>query len=180
MIDYGSFVYAGPPRSGTTYFMKVMSEVGLGDGFKAHVHQQARDSGKLSVCTVRHPCQWLQSYYQEIRGGHTGIDAVDVFKGCDFTSFEGFLYSYLYLMPGAVGNMFFSYNADSYLKLEDMPWAIEDFLTSLNVSQFDIIKINNIGPQNISKTLPDFPSPNVIKLIAQSEQELMETYDYLF
>jgi len=153
MIDYGPFLFAAPPRTGSTWFLKACYEVGLGEGFKSDVHTLfPPDARKLKVSLVRHPFNWLISYFAAIQGGHTGIDCVDRLASLDFSgTFVDFIRSYLEKTPGALTNIARTYNADSYLRTEDLPWPFMELVEAAGISEQKARRAVALGRQNPNK-----------------------------
>lgn len=179
MIDYKLFRFASAPRSGTTWMLKACHTIGLGEGQKPAAHVPHRDERcpVLRVSLVRNPCDWLRSYYAAVRGGSTGIDIVDRLARLRIESFERFILSYASVMPGAVGEMFKAYHADSYLRIEDMPWAFAELMESLEVPQHLRQRCYDIPKQNCSPRLPKYNS-RLRRLVARAEREMMMDFDY--
>ena len=67
MIDYKLFQFAAPPRTGLPWFVKAMEMCGLGSELidQAYIPHTSMNKGLLKVGLVRHPCDWLRSYWAE-------------------------------------------------------------------------------------------------------------------
>lgn len=155
-IDYGKFVFASPPRTGGTWFIKAASEAGLGRAFKKDLHIPAsKEEKKLKVSLVRHPCDWLASYYFALRGGQTGVEPVDVLipLAKDCMEFEDFVLCVLDEFPGQVSEIMLYYNSDSYIRTQDLQWAAYDLFTSEEVKASPLKAAPAVanGPQNCFK-----------------------------
>ena len=137
MISYfPHFEFASAPRTGTAWFVQAAALAGLGERTRGNVHLPHEDGREtLTVSVVRHPCDWLASYYTALKVGHVGVPCVDVFRQLQACSFDAFIEEYLETLPGEVGRMMLSYNASTYLRLEDMPLALFDLLAFANVSR---------------------------------------------
>lgn len=183
MIKYDRFYFAAPPRTGSTYFIKCCSEVGLGDGQKATLHEPPpipwKGKGFL-VSTVRHPYDWLCSYYLALEGGATGIHCVDVLVNHAKTSLDvdEFISKYLMYCPGEVGRIFDRYRANSVLRLEDFPWNVVEFFESVGVEHDEACKVSNITPQNARKGHPHIVNKDIRKQVVMVEREICERYEY--
>jgi hypothetical protein len=177
MIDLGPFFYAAPPRCGTTWVINAAVAVGLKEGFKATVHLPPENSTKkkLLITTVRHPCDWLVSYWTSIYPGKIGVPAVDRFADLPI-DFDDFIRLYLTRMPGYVSKMFLIYRADSYIRLEDLPQAFHDVLGSYDIEQRD--RCLTIPKQNFNRK--EFPlwNPSLYDRVLDSEAEAMERFEY--
>lgn len=181
MIDYGTFRFAAPPRTGTTWFLKACSMAGLGEGDKAHVHQPIppKTTG-LTVSLIRHPYDWLCSYYHALRGGNTGILHVDILAVVARSSqdFPSFIKQYVRNSPGLVSKMFDSYHADSVMKTEELKWASLEFFASLNVKQKVLDEIKTLSPQNVGKDTPIKTNTKLRELVCESEDSFCNRFDY--
>ena len=179
MIDYGNFVFAAPPRTGSTWFIKAAAEAGLGKGFKAHVHSKApKDNTGLVVSLVRHPCPWLASYYHVLQGGHTGVPEVDVLetlaRACP--TFDGFVRGYLANFEGHVTKIMLSYQADSYIRTCDIRWGAYELFVTAGVKAKTALRATSHGPQNCGKHSTDW-NPSLWSAVEQSEP-MIEQFEY--
>ena len=183
-VRYDQFRFASIPRSGTTWFLQACEEAGLGKKYKATVHEPFNDSdgGIFKLSLIRHPYDWLVSYFKAIAPGMTGIPVIDKLKfpseewytEYDFASFVNL---YLSECPGQVGRIFESYGADSYLRIEDMPWAATEFFASLGIPPHKRNRCRMISPVNTSKGhIPK--NPTLYRLVMEAEKEMCERYDY--
>ena len=182
MIDYGLFRFASPPRTGTTWFRKACLACGLGDPGRTGVHEPHEDepTSILRVSLVRHPADWLRSYWSSIHPGVIGVSAVDSFRHLGREGgFDRFVRECLQFAPGQVGLMVERYNADTVLRLEDMPWALIELLESLGVPESKSRRCLSLGPQNTSSSglLPAW-SAVLRRRVMAAEEELAERFDY--
>lgn len=181
MIDYGIFQFASAPRTATTWFRKVAFAAGLGERSAAgiHVPHEPR-GGVLRVSMVRHPADWLASYYRTVQGGHVGVGAVDVFMGMAKESkcLNDFLKRYVAEKPGYVGYMFDAYNADTIIRLEDLPWAMQSVLEGAGVKRSLAIKSIRLSPQNVSTGLVSIMHPDLRRKVVEVDSEFCEEYGY--
>lgn len=181
MIDYGTFRFAAPPRTGCTWFLKACSTAGLGEGFKAHVHQPIPpNTTGLTVSLIRHPYDWLISYYYALQGGSTGIVEVDKLSSMARTTLDSthFINSYTRYIPGVVSEIFDSYHADSVMKTEELKWASLEFFDSLNVNQKRLDLIKQLPPQNVGKNLPIKIDTKLRERVCEAEDSFCNRYDY--
>lgn len=183
MIDFGPFQFAGAPRCATTWILHAVSAVGMGDFSKASVHiphqpPKRGETEKLKASMVRHPYDWLASYYAATKLGHTGVPAVDRFQVLPFGSFKTFVEGYLREMPGAVGNIFSSYGANILLKVEDLPWCWMELLSMVGVSEARWRRCEGVTRQNWCQRLPKLDS-RLKRAVMRSEREMVERYEYI-
>ncbi len=181
MIKYKDFFFAAPPKTGSTWFIKCCSECGLGDAQKATLHEPPSIiwSGFL-VSTVRHPYDWLVSYYLSLKGGMTGIYDVDVLAQYARTSLDvdEFIHKYLMYCPGAVGRIFDRYMATTVLRLEDFPWNTIEFFESIGVKPDIAMKVKNITAQNARKGHVHIVNKYNKKRVLNAEKSICERYEY--
>jgi hypothetical protein len=181
MIDYKIFRYAGCPRTGTTWMLQALKAAGLGEGQKTHVHQTF-DSSPINVfhvSTIRNPCSWLASYYAAIYPGCTTLPAVDRFRFANCKTFDDFIRSYLNHTPGAVGEMFATYHANTCLRLEDYPWNVIELLDTFDVPKYKYDLIQSIPALNKTKPekLPRWDT-ELRREVIQAEKAFVERYEY--
>jgi len=183
MIDLGRIQLAVPPRCGTTWALHAAHAAGLGTHTKTTAHipfdHQGRTSRQLQVTIVRHPADWLASFWTAIYTGKIGVPCVDRFSDVAIESkdFTGFILNYVEKCPGTVGSMFEAYRANTYLRLEDMPWAWIDMLRSVGVSKGAAEQVRKIGRINQSTGKP-VVTKMLREVITRSEQVMMDAFDY--
>ena len=179
MINYGSFQFACPPRTGTMWFIGAAQLSGFGAAFKPAAHMPfPPERGKvLRVSLVRHPCNWLASCYSAICERTLTTNHLSAFTRLDISSFDCFVNQYLENIPGSIGELYNRYMADSCLRIEDMPWAFVELLSSLGVSSEMKELCKHIGKRNTSESLPTWDK-RLWRLVMKSESEICEAYDY--
>lgn len=175
MIDYHCFRYASAPRTGTTWFLQAAYQCLGIEGMKASVHLPHCCFDKLCVSVVRHPYDWLESYYYVLQQGCIHVDCVDVFMKLNGKSFKTFLRSYLELMPGKVGSMFFAYQADCFLKLEDFPTAFSLLMDSFEISSREVLELPK---QNVRNRFVLKEAKKWRTAVEQAEKEMMDYFSY--
>lgn len=185
MINYDRFLFASAPRTGTTWFLKAMHTLGLTQGSKATVHIPIRNEYRSThtpiVTMMRHPVDWLRSYYCSIYPGKTGIEVVDCLYDpeCNHPNIDSFLEWYLENRSGQVTKISYLYEGTICMRLEDLPWSFFEFLDLLGISatKQQVEAIKALGSQNTTRVLPDIPKI-LRRKIADSERSLMDNLDY--
>lgn len=183
MIDFQLFNYAGPPRTGTTWMAHAMHASLRIVTYKTQVHVPwtvSQEVGELRVTTVRHPLNWLASYYREIHPGSIGVPVVDQFhKELSTDSFSQFVRDYLDKTPGQVGRVFDAYSADICLRVEDFPFNVIELLRSLGIPYSQAMKAR-IPAKNTAKrkSQPAIWNPALLEAVAVCERDTMERFGY--
>lgn len=178
MIDYPSFQFASAPRTGTTWFLKACAIAGFGEGHKFAVHKHFVGGGpKIRVSCVRHPVDWLRSYFCEIYPGSVGVPVIDQLTSVYAANFGEFIYGVCRDFPGVIGEIFDSYTADSVFRLEDQPHATVEFFGQLGVDSALTEKCRQMNAQNPGKGWADV-TPVMRGRIYEAERDLYERYDY--
>lgn len=132
------------------------------------------------MSTVRHPADWLKSYYATIWPGQIQVSCVDGLRllchGKE--TFDDLIRKYL-LSRWSIGGMFDAYGADVVIRIEDLPWAFVEFLESVGVGRKDRGKCLSVPVVNESK-LGRFPrwNPCLRDRVIESEWNMAEKYDY--
>lgn len=182
MITYPQFTFASAPRTASTWFIKVCADVGLGEAQKAHVHVPPPpdwDVGSMLMVTmIRHPYHWLISYYTALQAGATGIDVVDhrfLKIAREASDVNRFVRLYLKRQPGAVGAMFDDYKATSVFRIEDLPWCVVEFLSSL---EKEAVFASYLPPMNAYNGTPPRPNPKLRAAVVAAEHEFCQRYEY--
>lgn len=181
MIQFNGFVFASPPRTASTWFVKACYECGLGAKQQSKVHEPPpADWNGYYVSLVRHPYDWLVSYHLALEGGYTGIDCVDVFSSLSKESGDvyEFLARYLDEMPGTVGEMFSNYKASTIMRVEDLPWAVIELLESLGVKSKITSKLLEFPAVNCRRGHAHVLDKELRKKIVKAEDAFCEQYDY--
>ena len=179
MIDYGIFLYAAPPRTGSVWFTQAMKQLGFEGRMVGSRHEPFGDvdQTKPLVTMVRHPARWLASYFSGVKGELTGLPLVDRFSSiCVDVSFMKFANRYIEQMPGAVGQLFSSYQASIVQRLEDQPWALSQLLMQLDVPRNKCKQIEHLPVSMPSSGI--FYSTDLRRRVLQAESELADRYDY--
>ena len=184
MIDYKLFQFASPPRTATTWFLRACDTVGLGNGFKSHVHSPPppdhRGKG-IIVSLVRHPYDWLVSYYYGLLGGSVGVTEVDEMaplfrQSRDFWAFGR---RYIRKMPGTISKMFEAYWPTNVMRVEDLPWAAVELFEMLGIKKRLLKDVPRIRPANFTKRSPYVDFPRLRKAVVKAEKEFCDRYDYV-
>lgn len=180
MIEYKNFSFAAPPRTGSTSFLSMANLVGLGERQKTKAHiPPPNNYGGFVVSMVRHPFDFLISYFLALRGGATGVDCVDVFTFArHHDSPESFIRRYLRDIPGQVGKMFDIYQANSIIRLEDLPLAAEEFFESVGVPSSTAKMVSLITPQNARKGQPHIVDKKLRRAVVEAEKDFCDRYEY--
>jgi len=179
MIEFDRFVLASAPRTGTTWFRKAAADVGLGAPAKFNVHiPPPEDYTGFVVTLVRHPYDWLVSYYLSLKGGAIGVPAVDQFCNIARGSYGvyDFLAQYVRLFPGEVSKMFDLYRASSVLRLEDFPWAVISFFETIDATIPTSLKDTPL--QNARKGEYHIPNKKLKQQVVEAEADFCERYEY--
>lgn len=181
MIENKYFQFAAAPRTGTTWFMKACEDAGLGRGFKAHVHDPF--PGRTGLCfrvsLIRHPIDWLASYFANIHGSNLGLLPLEVIRTLPTGDFEQFIQAYLDICPGEVGRIFVMYGADSYIKVEDFPNAFSELLAAFDLSKRTQRRCHLIPVCNQSRKEKPVWNPQLRAAVMAAEEKFMRDFEYL-
>lgn len=179
MINCHRFSYAAPPRTGTAWFHHCLVMAELTTETRDKVHQIPPADPRFNVTVVRHPADWLISYYESLRGGLIGIPQVDRFAQLvtDAVDEKDFAVMVADRMPGAVGEMFAAYRTDTVLRLEDMPWAAVELFKMFGVDATGLMCVRSAPPINARKK-PIYYSEGIRQMVIKAEAEFCERYEY--
>lgn len=159
-IDCELFSFAGVPRTATAWIKRSCLTAGL--KARGNVHSpHSEDDPKIKLSTVRHPVDWMASWWSTFGRDRLFDDFVRVRLASGKT----------------VGSMFDACKADVVIRVEDLPWAFVEFLQSLGLSGRDCeacLKIPRINPSHRRPTW----NPDLLKRVIESESGMMEKYDY--
>ena len=134
------FSFCAPPKTGCQYMRDIirgLRKPGEPGESAATLHIPGIVEGIPSVSTVRDPCDWLRSYFQNII---TPLNQEPVDKFLAYGSpdrkynrysmdhLRKFVQDYLNGPSGLIYSMFMHYPAEHRFRLEDMPEPLEDLL----------------------------------------------------
>ncbi len=174
MIDYKLFSFSCPPGVGGEWFVEAAELCGLG---KVEIKQaydpfNGNQPNQLKVSLIRNPCTWILDCYDRLRcddGDVKLLMGLDANQPIDF-----FIDEYIRKTPGALGRIANRYEADTVLRIEDMPWAFVELIDLLDVPKIMRDRVIGLGKP---KNLYSFRSQHA-KMVANMERELMERYEY--
>ena len=184
MIDYGKFCFGACPRTGSTWVMQAAAVAGFGTGFKSEVHEfPVEDNpGQLTVTLVRHPYEWLISYYFALQGGAVGVSLIDelaplVRAAEDFPSF---VVRYCESFAGRYSEIIRSYHGDSIIRTEDLRSGIIELFRTLLVKEDRLMKIKESSPINVNlnKGHVDCNIRYLQETVRRAEQETYNHFNY--
>ncbi len=174
MIDYDLFGFACPPGVGGEWFLHAAELCGLG---KAEIKQtydpfSGNQPNQLKVSLIRNPCTWILDCYNRLR---CDDGDVKLLMGLNPNQpIDSFVNEYVQKVPGAFSKIASRYEADTVLRIEDMPWAFVELADLLDVPKHMRNRVIGLGKPTFVKPLPR----HLAKLVANMERELMERYEY--
>jgi len=176
MIQYGLFTFACPPHTAADWFIRAAQSIGLGPGFRFHAYEQfhGTDHDRLRVSLVRHPCSWLGECWLSLQKGEIESNHTGYFSMLPKETFQQFVQSYLAKDPGSISRLYNRYEANTYLRVEDLPWAFLELAESLGVPEVMLAKIRQLTTPTQALQLPDYLHCQVI----EAECTIAELYDY--
>ncbi len=161
MIDYGDFQFACPLGAGGSWFYQAMKPLGIPftttTGGIYSPFTDERNGALLRVSMVCHPCTWLFKCFER-RGMNR--------------DFETYLHHYLRNTPGAVSRLFLSYEADSYMRAEDMPWAMYEFMEMIGHKE-----PGKLPPTTALRTIC-LENVHLRREIMKAEKGMADAFDY--
>lgn len=178
MIDFEYFEFATTPRTGTTWFMNAAAEAGLRHGCKADAHNPFENGSarKPRVTIVRHPCDWLRSFYVRIYPAKLSLPT-DNLSNIVANNFDDFIRAYLKSYRGEVGRIFDAYVADICLRTEELNSAFGELCDSVGIIRTRIIRAQKTPPHNCSRELP-FWNPSLRERVLDAEKDILWRYNY--
>jgi len=175
MINYGNkFHFSCAPRVGVSWFVKACQLSGLGPAF---LHDPEPHNGTFRVSLIRHPARWLESVHaartvgwQNVFLGKFGSLGID-------QGLEAFVWQYLQEIPGEIGKLMLGFEADSILRIEDMPAAFIEFATGIGIDPGFFLNIEKMGRTNANPLV--VPMSDVLTgRVVEAEKEMCNEYEY--
>lgn len=181
MIIYDKFVFASPPRTGSSWFMAAAEMSGMKklEGVLPHHPPPAKHDGFV-VSIVRHPYEWLISYYRALGGSEIGVPEVDVLAHCGrlARNTDEFLQLYLTNHRGCVGKIFDVYAAATVYRVEDFPWCALELFHACGADMQQLSKAAKIEIQNHHEYIPEALDPKIRTMVMRAERDFCQRYDY--
>jgi hypothetical protein len=183
-MNFGSFEFASPPRTATSWIRSAAAEAGLMERDRVAVHvphqKSCNSSGVIRLSCVRHPCTWLRSWYAAIYPAIIEVEAVDHLRRMTNPgTFDHVVRQLLVSSPGCIGRMHAAYGADVVIRVEDLPWAFVEFLESVGVERRLRERCLLMPAQNATKPekLPEW-NPCLHARVLVAENEFASKYEY--
>lgn len=178
MIDYdygnGHFHFACAPRVGVSWFVKACQLSGLGPAFS---HDHEPHDGTYRISLIRHPVQWLESVYAAKTVGWNNR-FLGEFVALDIRQdLEAFVWQYLQEMPGEIGKLMLGFEADTILRIEDMPTAFIEFATGIGIDPIYFHNIQRMGRTNVNPLVVRMGKA-LSKQVIDAEKELCHEFGY--
>jgi hypothetical protein len=181
MIVYKDlFAFATAPNTGEVWFTEAYRKMGLVfRGYScpcvihpclAHEQFQPEAESLLKVSLARNPYEWL--HYIWAAGVCEHAERFGTFNKS--MSWLDYLDHYLENHRGSIGKLFLSYEADSYIRREDLPDGLRELLTSLDIGR-------DVGDLLPSFRFPPWRAPldkSARRSVCDSEKELCDAFDY--
>jgi len=164
--------------------MQAATVAGFGVGFKSEVHEfPVEDNpGQLTVTLVRHPYEWLTSYYFALQGGAVGVSLIDDLAPLvrEAKDFPHFVVRYCESFAGRYSEIIRSYRGDSIIRTEDLESGIIELFKTLLVKEDRLMKIKAMPPVNVNlnKGHVDCNIRYLQETVRRAEQETYDHFDY--
>ncbi len=176
MLDYGNFDFVCAPRVGVSWFLKACQLCGLGPSFPK---EPKPHNGKFRVSLIRNPVSWLESIHAARRIGWDSV-FLGKFRTLNVeANLEEYVWQYLQEIPGAIGELMLGYEADSILRIEDMPWGFLEFAAAVGIDPQFFPTIKMMGRTNASPFVLRMPKALANRVMV-AEEVLSCDYEYLW
>ncbi len=179
-VDFGLFRLSAPPRTGLGWVIPALAHCGIKPlgGTNYPFTPPARDTSRITVSLVRHPCTWLESFHENCRGKFFEHKPLREIADVGGESPDEFARTIALVDPGAVWKLYQSYNADVCLKVEDMPWCLTTLLESLGVEDEKLLAIKHFGKTTWRPARTTNLSASVWREVYRSEISVLEHFGY--
>jgi len=177
VIDCKDFQFATASLTGGPWFYQTIMKYGIEDseyyGGVLGKFKKIKDGHKLKVTLVRNPCDWLGLCYKMLLSDCLS-GTLKKFKELNTESLYEFANDYLDKMPGEISRLFFSYEADSYMRIEDMPWAMLEFLEMLGHD----VSFRSFPKIPIQSEFPRIDNEFLRQRVMKAEKGITDAFDY--
>jgi len=178
-IRYSLFEFATLPGTGASWFVQACQYAGFGPSFLNYAHipfSESVHSSKLRVSLVRHPCSWLAHCFVAKKSNLVPLKYMGGFADSPLDNFDSFVEDYLNRMPGAVTTLYRNYQADTFIRIEDMPGAFHELMESFGVPR--TLYGYHVRTPIQNNNLPEW-NPKLRALVAKQEMSIIDEYDYI-
>lgn len=177
MIRYTHFNFASPPKTGNIWFTDVVYFARIGIITSTPTYLPSESNNDFVVSIVRHPLTWLKAIWDE---GRNYLQKVPIAEFANilhfrekYATFDQFVME-VAKEEGIVGTVFNAYKPCSCMRLEDMPFAADEFLSGLGCPIVDacqdVLQKEMINVSGLDKSLRS--------AICRSESEFCDKYEY--
>jgi hypothetical protein len=132
------------------------------------------DHNKLRVTLVRNPLKWMEHCFDYCQA--VSQDEFEPFSLLPLHSFDAFIRAAVNNFPGSVTRLFDRYQADSVLRVEDLPWALEALLISCGADNSE--QVREVAPLIHTGTSNQIDE-KLRNRFMESEWDTYERYDYV-
>lgn len=149
-------------------------------GFKdVHEPFSSDQPERLRVSMVRHPLAWLELAFGGSETMPHQVRGLFQQHRLNWVSWELFVKSYL-RSDFLVGDLYGRYQADTVMRVEDLPWCLVEFADSLGAGPEvrDCLTTEPCPGYRHKRSDWDALGPNVRRLALEREREVCERYDY--
>ena len=164
--------------------MRAAYVAGFGEGSKVDLHIPAplNHKGTLNVTLVRHPYDWLASYYYFLQGGAVGLTLVDSLCSIarEASCFEEFVLLYAERYAGTYTKIIKMYHGDSVIRTEELTEGIIELFDTLGATDDALQQIRQTPPSNIDSSKADRNDsiPYLQEIVRRAESDLYEQFAY--
>ena len=92
--------------------------------------------------------------------------------------FSDFIRLYLSNAPGGIGEMFFSYNANNWVRTDELSPAFEETLCLVGCSPKQAALVRTVGPQNVHKGNKPACPPHFFNQVMEAEDDLCSYFEF--
>jgi len=193
MLNYGHFLFAPPPRTGSTWF-RLAAEVcqipnaiwGRGfdpiqlhkpfeRAFEDRPDQPPSQAYDVRVSLVRHPADWIVSYYSSILSARLGLVSDALAPLMVAENFDAFMELVVDREPGIVGRVFNQYDANARLRTDRLNEDFEAFALARGAPRDQAANARNLPPENLSNYVRGGNEPGPIRWDPRRRQRFLDT-----
>jgi len=178
MIDFGLFHFGCAPFCDARWFSEMMLSIGhYGDGIPRDLETPFLSAAdpKLRVSLVKHPKKWLEACFDAITIG--AVEDFAPFTELPIHSFDSFVRCYIKECPGSITTLFSKYEADTIMRVEDLPWGLVELLESFEIGEKRAHEITKI-PRSSHSPGHKIDS-NLHDRLLDADFSYCERYDYV-
>lgn len=175
------------PKTGTTwirYALNVLQiphriERARGRACQRHSARQHYAPARVTVATVRHPYEWVKSYWTHQRGVDWSKFDIHHYPHKEFVPEDRTFEQYVSMMcEHSLHDYFHSFHPDKWMKNETLEESFLEILEIAGIGDVSLDRLQRVPLQNVSRSVDAYCSDEVRQAFLTAQQPMLERWGY--